>query len=263
MQGQIRTRLSQPRSTSETEPEMLTLLPLVRSIARRLHSRMPKNVDVDDIVSAGLLGLVEASAKFDPAKKVPFVNYASFRIRGAILDSLRQADWAPRALRCKARKVQEAMQTLIVRLGRAPLEDEVATELTTSLHAYQKLLTDLDSLKPGTLYRMNDDTSGNEEEVCASSRPEDNPLACSIRAETKRWLAGAIQHLSEKERQVITLYYFEELTLNQISLVLHKSTSGVNWLRTSAVCHLRSALSDPPLRRARFLHASARARQSH
>lgn len=262
MQRQVRTLLSQPHSKSETDPEVLTHLPLVRTIARRLHSRMPADVDLDDMVSAGQLGLVEASAKFDPAKKAPFVNYASFRIRGAILDSLRQSDWAPRSLRCKARKAQAAMQTLISRLGRVPSEDEVAAELKTSLHAYQKLLTDLDSLKPGTLYRMNDDTSGNEEEVCASARPEDNPLDCSIRAETKQWLAGAIQNLSEKERQVITLYYFEELTLDQICLALQKSKSGVNWIRTSAVCHLRTALSNPSLRRTRLLHASNRGPQS-
>ena len=138
-------------------------LPMVRMMARRIQGRLPKHVDIDDLFSAGLVGLMEAYAKFNPENKVEFVSFAQFRIRGAMLDSLRVSDWAPRKLRQKGRAVQEAIRALTSRLGYAPSEDEVAAELKISLNAYQLLLGDLDGLEIGALYRTRDNDSGDEE----------------------------------------------------------------------------------------------------
>src|SRR5271168_319339 len=118
-------RLGQKNLTPEEERVLLEHLPIVRFLARRIHERLPQHVDIEDLVSAGVVGLMDAFAKFDPTKKVQFRSYAQFRIRGAILDSLRTLDWSPRELRRKGRAVEEAVRTLTARLGRAPGEGEV------------------------------------------------------------------------------------------------------------------------------------------
>ena len=115
--------------TGEQERVLLEHLPIVRFLARRIHERLPQHVDIEDLVSAGVVGLMDAFAKFDPAKKVQFRSYAQFRIRGAILDSLRTLDWSPRELRRKGRAVEEAIRVLTARLGRAPGEAEIAAEM--------------------------------------------------------------------------------------------------------------------------------------
>ena len=119
---------------------MVEHLPIVRFLARRIHERLPQHVDMEDLVSAGVLGLMDALTKFDPEKKVQFRSYAQFRIRGAILDSLRTLDWSPRDLRRKGRAVEEAIRSLTARHGRPATEVEVAAEMHLSLAAYQQLL---------------------------------------------------------------------------------------------------------------------------
>ena len=132
-----------PALTAEQERVLLEHLPVVRFLARRIHERLPQHVDIEDLVSAGVVGLMDAFAKFDPDKKVQFRSYAQFRIRGAILDSLRTLDWSPRELRRKGRAVEEAIRVLTARLGRPPGEGEVAAEMGLSLEEYQQLLGDL------------------------------------------------------------------------------------------------------------------------
>jgi RNA polymerase sigma factor for flagellar operon FliA len=119
--------------TIEQERVLLEHLPVVRFLARRIHERLPQHVDIEDLVSAGVVGLMDAFTKFDPEKKVQFRSYAQFRIRGAILDSLRTLDWSPRELRRKGRAVEEAIRVLTARLGRPPGEGEVAAEMALSL----------------------------------------------------------------------------------------------------------------------------------
>src|SRR5271165_4180296 len=126
--------------TAEHERMIVEHLPTVRYLARRIHERLPHHVEIDDLVSAGVLGLIDAFQKFDPAKKVQFRSYAQFRIRGAILDSLRTLDWSPRDLRRKGRAVEEAIRTLTSQRGHAPSETEVAAELEMELGEYQQLL---------------------------------------------------------------------------------------------------------------------------
>jgi RNA polymerase sigma factor for flagellar operon FliA len=217
---------------------------MVRFMARRIHSRLPRNVELDDIVSAGMVGLMDASAKFDPAKQIRFASFASFRIRGSILDSLRVLDWAPRNLRQQGRAVREAIQTLTARFRRSPSDEEVAAELKTSLGAYQKLLGDLHGLEIGTLHRLREDGSGDEEVIYVPAPPDDDPLFGCMRGEIAQRMTAAIKDLSEMERQVTTLSYYEEMTPREIALTLGIDGSKVSQIRASAVRHLRSALTD-------------------
>ena len=244
MQRRITTHLPRPNPVPESEQSLLEHLPMVRFLARRIHGRLPKNVEIDDLFSAGMIGLMEASAKFNPAKGIKFSSFASFRVRGAILDSLRVSDWAPRQLRQRGRVVQEVIRTLTARYQRAPLEDEVAAELKTSLHAYQKLLADLHGLEIGTLQRVREDGSGDEELVYIPGPPEDDPLFSSMRGEIKQRMTEAIKELSDQERLVTTLSYYEEMTMHEIGLALGIDGNKVSQIRASAVRHLRSALAD-------------------
>jgi RNA polymerase sigma factor for flagellar operon FliA len=233
-----------PMLTGEQERVLLEHLPIVRFLARRIHERLPQHVDIEDLVSAGVVGLMDAFAKFDPAKKVQFRSYAQFRIRGAILDSLRTLDWSPRELRRKGRAVEEAIRVLTARLGHAPGEPEVAVEMGLGLEEYQQLLGDLKGLEIGTLHMERNEDSGEEELAYVPSRSEEDPLFCCLRGELEDRLADGIAHLPDRERLVMTLYYYEEMTMREIGLALGVVESRVSQVHASAVLHLRVALKD-------------------
>jgi RNA polymerase sigma factor for flagellar operon FliA len=233
-----------PALTTEQERVLLEHLPIVRFLARRIHERLPQHVDIEDLVSAGVVGLMDAFAKFDPEKKVQFRSYAQFRIRGAILDSLRTLDWSPRELRRKGRAVEEAIRMLTARLGGAPGEAEIATEMGISLEDYQQLLGDLKGLEIGTLHLERSENSGEEELAYVPGRPEEDPLFRCLRGELEERLAGAIADLPDRERLVMTLYYYEEMTMREIGLALGVVESRVSQMHASAVVHLRAALRD-------------------
>jgi RNA polymerase sigma factor for flagellar operon FliA len=239
---------------SDQEKLLLEHLPIVRFLARRIHERLPQHVDIEDLVSAGVVGLMDAFAKFDPRKKVQFRSYAQFRIRGAILDSLRTLDWSPRDLRRKGRAAEEAVRILTARFGRSPCETEVAAEMSLDLEEYQSLLGDLKGLEIGTLHVEHNEDSGEEEMAYIPGRPEEDPLFCCLRGELQEKLTSAIDRLPERERLVMTLYYFEELTMREIGLALGVVESRVSQIHTSAVLHLRVALQD--------IGAQRRARQT-
>lgn len=230
--------------TLEQERVLLEHLPIVRFLARRIHERLPQHVDIEDLVSAGVVGLMDAFAKFDPNKKVQFRSYAQFRIRGAILDSLRTLDWSPRELRRKGRAVEEAVRVLTARLGRPPAENEVAAEMGVDLEEYQQLLGDLKGLEIGTLHMERNEDSGEEELAYVPGRPDEDPLFRCLRGELEERLTEAISRLPERERLVMTLYYFEELTMREIGLALGVVESRVSQVHASAVIHLRAALKD-------------------
>jgi RNA polymerase sigma factor for flagellar operon FliA len=233
-----------PVLTSEQERVLLEHLPIVRFLARRIHERLPQHVDIEDLVSAGVVGLMDAFSKFDPGKKVQFRSYAQFRIRGAILDSLRTLDWSPRELRRKGRAVEEAIRVLMARMGHAPDEAEVAAELDLELDEYQQLLGDLKGLEIGTLHLERNEDSGEEELAYIPGRPEEDPLFCCLRGELEERLAEAIQNLPDRERLVMSLYYYEEMTMHEIGLALGVVESRVSQVHASAVVHLRGALKD-------------------
>ena len=230
--------------TAEQERVLLEHLPIVRFLARRIHERLPQHVDIEDLVSAGVVGLMDAFAKFDPTKKVQFRSYAQFRIRGAILDSLRTLDWSPRDLRRKGRAVEEAIRVLTARLGHAPSEPEVAVEMGLGLEEYQQLLGDLKGLEIGTLHMERNEDSGDEELAYVPGRPEEDPLFRCLRGELEDRLAEAIARLPDRERLVMTLYYYEEMTMREIGLALGVVESRVSQVHASAVVHLRVALKD-------------------
>ena len=230
--------------SSEQERVLLEHLPIVRFLARRIHERLPQHVDIEDLVSAGVVGLMDAFSKFDPTKKVQFRSYAQFRIRGAILDSLRTLDWSPRDLRRKGRAVEESIRVLTSRLGRAPGEAEVATELGLGLEQFQQLLGDLKGLEIGTLHVERNEDSGEEELAYVPGRPEEDPLFCCLRGELEGRLSEAISHLPERERLVMTFYYYEEMTMREIGLAMGVVESRVSQVHASAVVHLRAALRD-------------------
>jgi RNA polymerase sigma factor (sigma-70 family) len=161
----------------ERERILLEQLPQVRYLARRIHERLPRHVPLDDLVHAGVIGLIDALNKFDPSKHVQFSSYAKFRIRGAILDSLREMDWGPRELRRKARNIEEAHRKLSLALNRAPSESEMAAELHLELKEFQLLLGELDGLEVGSL-RVESPWDGKEEDLCdyLPNAPEDTPF---------------------------------------------------------------------------------------
>jgi RNA polymerase sigma factor FliA len=233
-----------PVLTGEQERVLLDHLPIVRFLARRIHERLPQHVDIEDLVSAGVVGLMDAFSKFDASKKVQFRSYAQFRIRGSILDSLRTLDWSPRELRRKGRAVEEAIRQLTARLGHAPNEADVAAEMALDLEEYQQLLGDLKGLEIGTLHMERNEDSGEEELAYVPGRPEEDPLFRCLRGELEERLAEAIQNLPDRERLVMSLYYYEEMTMREIGLALGVVESRVSQVHASAVVHLRGALKD-------------------
>jgi RNA polymerase sigma factor FliA len=230
--------------TAGQEPVMADHLPIVPVIARRIHERLPKHVPLEDIYSAGVVGLLDAFGRFDPSKQVKFLSYARFRIRGAILDSLRTLDWSPRELRRKGRAVEQAIQELIRQLGRSPADIEIAQKLNIPLVAYQQLLGELKGLEIGSLQAEHSGHSG-EEDLYVPARPEDDPLFRYLHGEVRNRLARAINDLPERERLVMTLYYYEETTMKEIGVILGAVESRVSQIHASAVLHLRARLAMP------------------
>lgn len=229
---------------ADREQVLLENLPMVRFVARRIHEKLPQHVQLEDLVSAGILGLMDATAKFDPAKNTQFRTYAQFRIRGAILDSLRDVDWGPRDLRRKGRAIEDAIRALTVQLGRAPAEAEIANELGQTLEAYQKTLSDLKGLEIGSLHAQRNEDSGEEELAYVPGPPGEDPLFLCMRAEMRDRLQGAIEELPESERLVLSLYYYEELTMKEIALVLNVTASRISQIRSSAILHMRAKLEE-------------------
>jgi RNA polymerase sigma factor for flagellar operon FliA len=246
-------------SPSQRDQLLMEHLPTVRYLARRIHERLPQHVDLEDLVSAGVVGLIDAFSKFDHGKKVQFKSYAQFRIRGAILDSLRTLDWSPRELRRKGRAVEEAIRSETQRLGRAPSELEIAANMQLTLNEYQILLGDLKGLEIGSLHVERSEDSGDEELSYIPGAPEDDPLFRCLKGEMKQRLIDAIDELPEKDRLVLTLYYYEELTMKEIGLTLGVVESRVSQIHSSAVVRLRSALASLRPRNATALKRSGRA----
>ena len=241
-----RTDGAAQRSVAAPGREQLLIehLPTVRYVARSIHERLPQHVEIDDLISAGIVGLIDAFSKFDKLKQVQFRSYAQFRIRGAILDSLRALDWSPRELRRRGRTLEEAIRALTVRLGRAPQEPEIAAEMRMTLAELQRLLGDLKGLEIGTLNLEHSEGSGEEELAYIPGAPEDGPLFRCLRGEMKQRLADAIGELPEKERMVLTLYCYEELTMKEIGRAMGVGESRVSQIHSAAVVRLRTALAD-------------------
>ena len=216
-------------------------LPQVTIIARRIHSRLPAHYSLDDLVSAGIVGLLEAIDRYDESMKTQLSTFAEHRIRGAILDSLREIDWAPRDARKKARDIEAAIHTAQQRLGREPEEEEIAAQLGMALAEYQKLLSGVQGMELEPLDYV---SRGGENSSLLNFLPNnsDSPARLLERAELERILTLAIERMPKIERTILTLYYFEELTLSQISRIVTLHLSRVAELRVQGVLRLRSHL---------------------
>jgi RNA polymerase sigma factor FliA len=237
---------AQPAVSEETLREHL---PMVRFLALRIRERLPQQVEMEDLISAGIVGLMDALQKFDSTKKVQFRTYAQFRVRGAMLDSLRALDWGPRDLRRKGRAVEEAIRSLSTRLGKAPTENEVAKEMGLDLNAYQQLLGELSGLELGSLNVTPADDVGVEALALIPAGPEDDPFLQCQSNEMRRLLAEAIAELPERERMVLTLYYYEELTMREVGATMGVVESRVSQLHSAAMARLRVALGAPSAKR--------------
>jgi RNA polymerase sigma factor for flagellar operon FliA len=220
-------------------------LPMVRFLALRIRERLPQQVEMEDLISAGIVGLMDALQKFDPTKKVQFRTYAQFRVRGAMLDSLRALDWGPRDLRRKGRAVEEAIRSLSTSLGKPPTESEVAKEMGLDLNTYQQLLGELSGLELSSLNATPGEDAGVEALALLPAGPEDDPFLQCQSSEMRRLLARAIEELPERERMVLTLYYYEELTMREVGATLGVVESRVSQLHSSAMARLRVALGAP------------------
>ena len=231
------------QTDAERELALMEQLPQVRYIARRIHERLPRHVPFEDLVHAGVLGLIDALNKFDQSKHVQFSSYAKFRIRGAILDNLRELDWSPRDLRRKGRMVEQAYGHLCGVLGRAPTENEIARELGLQLRELQSLLAELDGLELGSL-RIESPHGGREEDLLdyLPSQSEETPFFACLRSEQKQLLAEAIAELPEKERKVLSLYYYDELTMKEVGATLGIGESRVSQIHSLAMVRLRARL---------------------
>jgi RNA polymerase sigma factor FliA len=228
----------------ERERVLMEQLPQVRYIARRIHDRLPRHVPFEDLVHAGVVGLIDALNKFDLSKHVQFSSYAKFRIRGAILDSLRELDWSPRELRRKGRQVDATYAELTAKLGRAPNESEMAQQLGLDLSELQSLLAELDGLELGSL-RTESPRDGKEEDLTdhLPAKPEDTPFFECLRGEMKQILTAAISELPEKEQRVLALYYYEELTMKEVGVALGIGESRVSQIHSLAMVRLRARLN--------------------
>jgi RNA polymerase sigma factor for flagellar operon FliA len=189
---------------------------------------------------------MDAFNKFDHNKQVQFKSYAQFRVRGAILDSLRMMDWSPRELRRKGRAVEEAIRSQTQRLGRAPQEGEIAAAMDISLGEFQQLLGELKGLEIGSLHAERSEDSGEEELAFLPAAATDDPLFRCLQGEMKQRLMDAIETLPEKERLVMTLYYYEELNMKDIGLTLGVVESRVSQIHSAAVLRLRAAFGAKP-----------------
>ncbi len=226
---------------AERERLLLEHLPQVHWIARRIHERLPAQVPLEDLYHAGVVGLMEALERFDPDQHVQFGAYARFRIRGAILDSLRELDWSPRSLRRQARQMEEAIARLHARLGRSPEESEIAQEMGLPLDQFQHLLGELRGLGLGSLER---DTGEETPEAAGASSPVavEDPFEQCLQGELRQLLAEAIAELGEQEQRVLSLYYYEELTMKEVGEVIGVGESRVSQIHTAALLKLRARL---------------------
>jgi RNA polymerase sigma factor FliA len=225
---------------------IVTYAPLVKYVAGRLGSGLPAHVEEADLVSYGLLGLIGAIERYEPDRDIKFETYAMSRIRGAILDELRSLDWVPRSVRSRAREIERAITALEAKLGRAPTDEEIAGRVGISTDELEESLTDIARSSIGALDELWT-VSGDGDQVSLLDTLEDpesvRPADALDETELRETLADAIARLPEREKVVITLYYYEELTLREIGEVLGVTESRISQLHTKAVLRLKSRLS--------------------
>ena len=236
-----------PESKALRDRLILTYAPLVKYVAGRLASGLPAHVDDDDLVSYGVLGLMGAIERYDPERDVKFETYAITRIRGSIIDELRAMDWVPRSVRARARDIERAIGELERRLHRAPSDEEIAKKLGISEEELDDSLTDISRSSIGALDELWTVNTGSGDQVAMIDTIEDadapDPQGSLSQAELKEAVGDAIARLPEREKLVVTLYYYEELTLREIGEVLGVTESRVSQLHTKAILRLKGRMA--------------------
>ncbi len=221
--------------------------PLVKYVAGKVAMGMPHNVEFDDLVGFGVFGLMDAITKFDPEKHVKFKTYAVTRIRGAIFDELRSIDWVPRSVRQKAREIEDTVQELEASLGRSASDQEIAAEMGMNIDEYHKAMVKISGT---SIMSLNDvwytgDENDKVSIVDSIESPHSlNPDIIVEKDEIKKVIVEAINELPEKEKKVLVLYYYEDLTLKEIGKVLEVTESRISQLHTKAIMRLRAKLTN-------------------
>ena len=226
----------------DRERLILEHLPQVRLIARRIQERLPENIGLEDLVSTGVIGLISAIDNFDPKHNVKLKTYAEYKIRGAILDSLRGLDWAPRQKRRRAKQIEAAISASEQVLKRTPTEEEISAQLGITLEEYHQWLVEIRGLNIASL-EYSAGESGHDLLHYIPDEHEGLPSTILERSELERLLAQAIEAIPQIEQTVLSLYYHEELTLREIAGVVNLHESRISQLKTQAILRLRSHLA--------------------
>lgn len=219
--------------------------PMIKYVANRIAMRLPPHIEVDDLISVGVLGLIDAIQKYDPSRGAKFKTYAEFRVRGAILDELRSMDWVPRSVRQKAASMEVVVQKLQSQLGRPPEDDEVAAEMGLDMDEFFNALNETRSMPVLSLEDLGIAKDSGEQQSlldCLAGKGDTDPQTQLRLTELKDIIAKAIDQLPEKERLMISLYYYEELTMREIGEVLSITESRVSQIHSKAVFRLRTKL---------------------
>ena len=239
------TEYDKSRTPELREKIILEYAPLVKLVAGRLSMYLGYNVEYDDLVSYGIFGLIDAIDKYDYAQEVKFETYASLRIRGAILDQIRKMDWIPRTIRQKQKRIDAVCKDIETRLGRSATDEEIASELGISDDEYlewqsQMKITNVVSLNEYMEQGAEVPAEGNQFTTSRFDSPEEN----IEKEELKKVLEESLEQLTEKEKKVILLYYYEDLTLKEISNVLEVSESRISQLHTRALQKMKTKMGD-------------------
>jgi RNA polymerase sigma factor FliA len=232
--------------TSENQEEVIKRYsPMIKYVANRIAMRLPPHIDVDDLISVGVLGLMDAISKYDSTRGAKFKTYAEFRVRGAILDELRSLDWVPRSIRQKASQVDKVVQRLQAELSRTPEDEEVAKELGLSLEQFHDTLNETKSIPVFSLEDLGIAKDSGEQQSlldCLAGKADADPQTQIRLVELKEIISKAIDGLPEKERLMVSLYYYEELTMKEIGAVLEITESRFSQIHSKAVYRLRTKL---------------------
>ena len=231
----------------EFENYVLDHLYIVKIIASKLHARIPSGIELEDLVHSGILGLIDAVKKYDPVRGTRFPAYASLRIRGAILDELRHLDWASRSLRQKIKEVQNAFETLEMKIGRPPNEEEVAESMNLQLPEFQKLLNDSRGVGIGVFRISIEDEANLDDKKMVKYFIDEESLSPALlmeKNEMKELVSSFIKELPKKEQLVLNLYYLEDLNLKEVGKIMDLTESRISQIRAAAVLRLRAKLSE-------------------
>jgi RNA polymerase sigma factor FliA len=237
---------AQPSQPADTDALIQAYAPLVKYVAQRLACRLPASICLDDLISVGVLGLMDAIEKYDPTRGTIFKTYAELRIRGAMLDELREWDWAPRSVRQKEHALTHAYAALERQHGRPATDEEVATFLGLDLATFSDWLADVRGVAILSLdMPLERDADGNTSTALAWLVDETpSPLQLVETEDLRTHLAAALDQLPAREKTVLSLYYYEELTMQEIGKVLELTLSRISQIHTKAILHVRAALQN-------------------